>query len=74
MFFQRNFEDKHAKDENYCKARDHCHYTGEYGGAIDEGQFICLRENTERYTNFSIPIKKLQKFIERRKNHKKIIL
>ena len=22
-------EDKHARDKEYCKARDHCHYTGE---------------------------------------------
>ena len=21
------------KDNNYCKVRDHCHYTGEYRGA-----------------------------------------
>ena len=24
------FEDKHDKDKTYCKARDHCHYTGDY--------------------------------------------
>ena len=23
-------EDKYAKDKNYCKIRDHCHYTSEY--------------------------------------------
>ena len=25
-------EDKYATDENYCKVRDHCCYTGEYRG------------------------------------------
>ena len=29
---KEKFEDKHAKDKNYDKVRDHCHYTGEYGG------------------------------------------
>ena len=23
------------KDNNYCKVRDHCHYTGEYRGAAN---------------------------------------
>ena len=23
----------YLKDENYCKVRDHCHYTGEHRGA-----------------------------------------
>ena len=22
------------KDKKYCKVRDHCHYTGEYSGAV----------------------------------------
>ena len=26
-------ENKHLKDKRYQKARDHCHYTGEYKGA-----------------------------------------
>ena len=33
--FYKKFEDKHAKDKNYCKVRDHCHYTDEYRGASD---------------------------------------
>ena len=27
-------EDKHADDKKYRKVRDHCHFTGEYRGAI----------------------------------------
>ena len=27
------FEEKYIKDKKYYKVRDHCHYTGEYGGA-----------------------------------------
>ena len=27
------FEDTHARDKKYCKVRDHCHCTGECGGA-----------------------------------------
>ena len=26
-------EDTHARDKKYCKVRDHCHCTGECGGA-----------------------------------------
>ena len=26
------FDNKYLKDKNYCKVRDHCHYTGEYRG------------------------------------------
>ena len=26
---KEKFEGKHATDKKYCKARDHCHYTGE---------------------------------------------
>ena len=29
---KQKFEDKHAKEKNYCKIRPHCHYTGEYRG------------------------------------------
>ena len=34
----RKFENKYFKDKKYCKVRDHCHYTGEYRGAV---QSIC---------------------------------
>ena len=30
---REKFEDKHVKDKNYCKVRDHFHYTCEYRGA-----------------------------------------
>ena len=30
---KETFEDKYVKDKNYCKVRDHCHYTGEYRDA-----------------------------------------
>ena len=30
---KEKIEDKHSKDETYCKVRDHCYYTGEYRGA-----------------------------------------
>ena len=26
-------EDKHAKDKNYRKVREHCRYSGKYSGA-----------------------------------------
>ena len=29
----KKFEDKHAKDKSYCKARGHYHYTRELRGA-----------------------------------------
>ena len=32
IFLKKN-KDKHAKDQNYCNVRDHCHYTGEYRDA-----------------------------------------
>ena len=28
------FENKYVKDKRYCKGRDHCHYTGQYKGAV----------------------------------------
>ena len=31
---KENFDNKYLKDKKYCKVRDHCHYTGEYRGAI----------------------------------------
>ena len=30
---RKNFLKKFAKDKNYQKVRDHCHYTGKYRGA-----------------------------------------
>ena len=27
---KETFENKYVKDKNYCKVRDHCHYTGKY--------------------------------------------
>ena len=30
---KEKFEEKHAKDKNYPKVRDHCHSTGEYRGS-----------------------------------------
>ena len=30
---KEKFEEKHAKDKNYCKVRDHFNYTGEYRDA-----------------------------------------
>ena len=39
---KEKIEDKHAKDENYCKVRDHYHYTREYGRAAHS---ICNLEN-----------------------------
>ena len=32
---KEKFEVKIAADNKYCKVRDHCHYTGEYRGAVD---------------------------------------
>ena len=32
---KEKFENKYLKDKKYCKVRDHCHYTGEYRGAVD---------------------------------------
>ena len=31
IFLKKN---KYLKDKKYCKVRDHCHYTGEYRGAV----------------------------------------
>ena len=30
---EEKFQDEHAKDKNYCKVMDHCHFTGEYRDA-----------------------------------------
>ena len=31
---KEKFENKYVKDKKYCKARDNCHYTGEYRGPV----------------------------------------
>ena len=31
---KEKFENKYLKDKTYRKVRDHCHYTGEYSGAV----------------------------------------
>ena len=33
---KEKFENKYLKDKKYCKASDHCHYTGEYRGAVNK--------------------------------------
>ena len=33
--FKKKFENINLKDKKYCKVRDHCHYTGEYRGAVN---------------------------------------
>ena len=38
-FVKNKFIKKFAKDKNYQKIRDHCHYTGRYGGAAHS---ICI--------------------------------
>ena len=30
---QEKLDNKYLKDKKYCKVRDHCHHTGEYGNA-----------------------------------------
>ena len=37
-FMEKSILQKLAKDKNYWKFRDHCHYTGKYRGAA---QSIC---------------------------------
>ena len=32
IFVKKNFENKFVKSKNYCKVRDHCHYTWYYRG------------------------------------------
>ena len=32
---EKKFENINLKDKKYCKVRDHCHYTGEYRGAVN---------------------------------------
>ena len=31
---KEKFKNKYLKNKKYCKVRDHCHYTNEYGGAV----------------------------------------
>ena len=33
FIFVKKLEKKYLRDKNYCKVRDHCHYTGDYRGA-----------------------------------------
>ena len=94
LHLQNKFEHKYTNDKNYCKVKDHCHYTGKYrsaayikhnlkcciskqvpvvfhNGSNYDSQFIikdlgkefewvfnCLGENTEKYKNFSVSIRK----------------
>ena len=32
---KKKFENINLKDKKCCKVRDHCHYTGEYRGAVN---------------------------------------
>ena len=32
---KKKIENINSKDKKYCKVRDHCHYTGEYRGAVN---------------------------------------
>ena len=34
IFVKKKIENKYLKDKKYRKVRDHCHYTGEYRGAV----------------------------------------
>ena len=67
LHFLKKREYKHAKDKNYRKVRDHCHYNGHYHFIIKElaGQFTSLEENTEKNINVSVPIDKNGKEITR---------
>ena len=31
---KEKFENKYLRDKKHCKVRDHCHYIGEYRGAV----------------------------------------
>ena len=33
IFLKKKIENQYLKDKKYRKARDHCHYSGEYRGA-----------------------------------------
>ena len=47
---KEKFENKCLKVKKYCKARDHCHYTGKYRGAAHS---LC---NLKYYVPKKIPI------------------
>ena len=47
---QEKLENKHGKDKNYCKVRDHCHYAGKYRGAVHS------ISNLENSVTIKIPI------------------
>ena len=40
IFVEKKFEDENAKDEKYCKVRDKCHYTDEYGKYNEDSEYI----------------------------------
>ena len=45
---KEKFESKYLKDKKHCKTRDHCHYTGEYRGAvlsICNLNIVCLKKS-----------------------------
>ena len=45
LIFKEKIENIHAKDTDYWKVRDHCHYTDEYRGA----------GNSIRNLNYTLP-------------------
>ena len=34
LSLKKKIKIKYMKDKKYCKVRDHCHYTGEFRGAV----------------------------------------
>ena len=46
---QKEFEDKYNADRNYCKVRDHCHFTGKCRGAAHN---ICNLECLKKFLYF----------------------
>ena len=53
---RERFEDKHAKDNTYCKVRDHCHNPGEYRSAthsICNLMYSVLKETRIAFANGS---------------------
>ena len=32
IFVKKKIKDNYTKDKKFCKVRNHCHYTGAYGG------------------------------------------
>ena len=55
---KENFEYKHFKDKKYCKIRDHCHYTVEYGPTQPEyivTTFSSPYQRCCRYLSSEIP-------------------